>query len=68
MAKEWTSIKRDLPIVGDTIIASVKDGNRFYSEFLILEKDGSWSYQNGNKLEDSKRVVGWMDGPPTFLD
>lgn len=67
MATEWTSTKSDLPIVGTSVIASIKDENSFYSEFLTLEKDGSWIYQNGNKLEENKKVVGWMDGPSTFL-
>lgn len=67
MAKEWISTKRELPEIGNTVIASIKDGNNFYSEVLILDDDGSWSYNNGNKLEDGKNVVGWMDVPPTFL-
>ncbi|WP_026905543.1 hypothetical protein [Pedobacter glucosidilyticus] len=67
MAKDWTSIEQSTPNVGKSVIASVKDGNSFYSEFLILQKDRTWNYQNGRKLEDSKKVVGWMDSPSTYL-
>lgn len=67
MAKDWISTGQNLPEIGSSIIASVRDGNSYYSEFLVLEKDGSWSYQNGQKLEETKKVVGWMDGPPTFI-
>lgn len=66
MAKDWTSMETNLPEIGISVVASIREGNSYYSEFLTLEKDGSWSYENGNKLEDNKRVVGWMDGPPTY--
>lgn len=57
----------NLPETGTSVLASIREGNNYYSEFLILEKDVSWNYQNGNKPEDNKRVVGWMDGPQTFI-
>lgn len=44
------------------------DGIKFYFEFLILKEDGSWTYQNGNKLEENKKVTAWMDGPSTFFN
>lgn len=63
MAEDWTSITHELPPIGVSFIASIKHEKSFYSEFLILEKNGCWSYRNGNKLEEYKRAVGWMNAP-----
>lgn len=68
MNEEWNSVDYTAPKDGEPVLCSVKHGNSFYNEVLSFNyKSREWSYNNGNKFEDDRQVVGWKSTGSTFL-
>jgi len=66
--KDWTQVTNKLPEIGQFVTTSVKDGTYVYHEVLkIDENTKKWVNHDGKELEDQKKVIGWMDLPPTFI-
>jgi hypothetical protein len=68
MNEEWNSVNYTAPKDGEPVLCSVKLGISFYNEVLSFDyKTREWSYNNGNKLEKERHVVGWKSVGSTYL-